>query len=49
MWKYTTANSGHSFYGRGVIPDYPISTTRQALIENTDVELAKALQLIKDN
>lgn len=49
MWKYTTANSGHSFYGRGVIPDYPISTTRQALIENTDVELSKALQLIKDN
>lgn len=49
MWKYTTANPGHSYYGRGVIPDYPTSRTRQALIENTDVELAKALELIQRN
>lgn len=49
MWKYTTANPGHSYYGRGVIPDYPTSQNQQAIIENTDVELAKALQLIDDN
>ncbi|MCB0493941.1 MAG: hypothetical protein KDC93_16165 [Cyclobacteriaceae bacterium] len=49
MWKYTTANSGHSFYGRGVIPDYRSVPTKHSLIESRDVELEKALQLIHQN
>ncbi|MEQ8364343.1 MAG: S41 family peptidase [Cyclobacteriaceae bacterium] len=47
MWKYTTANIGHPYYGRGVIPDFPIEQTRQELIENKDPEMKKALRLLQ--
>lgn len=47
MWKYTTANDGHPYFGRGVIPDFPVKQTKQELIENKDAAMAKALQLIQ--
>lgn len=49
MWMYTTANEGHSFYGRGVIPDYPIVRSPQQFIEGRDVVLEKAESLIGKN
>ncbi|MEQ9414462.1 MAG: S41 family peptidase, partial [Cyclobacteriaceae bacterium] len=47
MWKYTTANIGHPYYGRGVIPDFPVEQTRQELIENKDPVMKKALRLLQ--
>ena len=47
MWMYTTANLGHSFYGRGVIPDYPIKLTVSEFINEEDVALKEALKLMK--
>lgn len=49
MWMYTTANVGHSFYGRGVIPDYPVVASPEQFIEGKDVVLEKAEQLINRN
>ena len=49
MWMYTTANLGHSFYGRGVIPDYPIRPTISEFIKEEDVALNEALNLMKNN
>lgn len=47
MWKYTTANIGHSFPGRGVIPDYALSPTWGEYSEGKDVVLEKALALMQ--
>ncbi|MFZ1807186.1 MAG: S41 family peptidase [Cyclobacteriaceae bacterium] len=47
MWKYTTANIGHPYHGRGVMPDYPVEQTRKELLENKDAVMAKALQLMQ--
>lgn len=49
MWMYTTANIGHSFYGRGVIPDYPVVATPRQFVEGRDVVLEKAESLIRKN
>jgi C-terminal processing protease CtpA/Prc len=46
MWNYTTANLGHKFPHRGVIPDYPVFQTQQEFISNEDAAMAKALKLI---
>ncbi len=46
MWKYTTANVGHKFYGRGVIPDYSIAPSWDEFHAGTDVVLEKARELI---
>lgn len=47
MWMYTTANLGHQYYGRGVIPDYQITRNPQELISETDVVREKAINLMK--
>lgn len=47
MWKYTTANPGHKYYGRGVTPDYPIQQTKNDFLKSRDVVLDKALSLIR--
>lgn len=49
MWMYTTANVGHNFYGRGVIPDYPVVASRAEFIEGEDVMLEKAESLLRRN
>ena len=46
MWKYTTANIGHDYEGRGVIPDYPVIPTWEAYSQGVDVVLEKAKELI---
>ncbi|MCP4273696.1 MAG: hypothetical protein GY781_17350 [Gammaproteobacteria bacterium] len=48
MWKYTTANLGHQFHGRGVIPDYPVQQTLDDLINNRDAVMDKVVELIKN-
>ena len=47
MWKYTTANIGHSFPGRGVIPDYALSPTWREYSEGKDVVMEKAQELMR--
>ncbi len=47
MWKYTTANVGHTNYGRGVSPDFYIHQTPYEFLIDKDVVLDKALELIK--
>lgn len=47
MWKYTTANRGHSFYGRGVKPDYKMEPSISEFISGQDAAMNKALDLIK--
>ena len=49
MWNYTTANLGHQFPHRGVIPDYPVYQTQQEFIAHKDVVMTKALELINKN
>lgn len=48
MWNYTTANLGHEFPHRGVIPDYPIYQSQEEFIADQDVAMAKALDLINN-
>lgn len=48
MWKYTTANIGHDYKGRGVIPDFPVIPTWGAYSEGIDVVLEKAKELIEE-
>ncbi len=45
-WMYTTANVGHGFPGRGVIPDHHVRPDVQDVLAGRDVELAKALELM---
>jgi len=47
MWMYTTANIGHEFHGRGVIPDLPVQNTIDDLIQDNDPVLQKAIELFK--
>lgn len=47
MWMYTTANVGHEFHGRGVIPDFPIQYSLEDLLNDRDPVMRKALELIK--
>ncbi|GAB5523149.1 MAG: S41 family peptidase [Roseivirga sp.] len=49
MWMYTTANAGHKFYGRGVLPDYRVVASPRDFIEGKDVVLAKVEGLIGRN
>ncbi len=49
MWMYTTANIGHAYYGRGVIPNYPVVATPEEFVAGTDVVLEKAERLIRRN
>lgn len=39
MWMYTTANLGHKFKGRGVIPDHKVVPTVQQFIDGEDAVL----------
>ncbi|OEK01358.1 hypothetical protein BFP97_07440 [Roseivirga sp. 4D4] len=47
MWKYTTANLGHDYPGRGVIPDYPVVQTLNEFLSGKDAVLNKAIDLIE--
>lgn len=47
MWMYTTANVGHQFPGRGVIPDFPIQYSLEDLLNDRDPVMRRALELIK--
>ena len=49
MWMYTTANVGHAFFGRGVIPDYQIVSTWDEYASGRDLALEKAIELIVTN
>ncbi|MEO9481833.1 MAG: S41 family peptidase [Ekhidna sp.] len=46
MWMYTTANVGHAYMGRGVIPDYPVFTSWEEYVSGVDAVLEKAKSLI---
>ncbi len=46
MWMYTTANKGHPYFGRGVIPDHEIIPRIEDRLQKKDVVLEKALSLI---
>lgn len=48
MWNYTTANLGHEFSHRGVIPDYSVYQSREEFVADKDVVMAKALELIRN-
>ncbi|GAB4248622.1 MAG: hypothetical protein Tsb0034_28010 [Ekhidna sp.] len=39
MWMYTTANVGHSYQGRGVIPDYQVTPTWEQIKGEQDAEM----------
>ncbi len=47
MWKYTTANIGHTFPGQGVIPDYPVVQSLNEFLSGEDAVLNKAIDLIE--
>ncbi|WP_286756119.1 S41 family peptidase [Roseivirga sp. UBA838] len=47
MWMYTTANSGHPYHGRGVIPHNSVSYTLQQLMREEDAVMEKVKSLIK--
>lgn len=47
MWMYITANVGHDYAGRGVIPDYPISQSWEEYASGNDTALDKARSLIE--
>ncbi len=49
MWKYTTSNLGHDYYGRGAKPDLPIQQTPSEFANNVDAVLNKAKELIGKN
>lgn len=46
MWMYTTANIGHQFPGRGVIPDHEVVPTFEEYALEEDVVMKKTLELI---
>lgn len=46
MWMYTTANIGHAFPGRGVIPDYEVDQTWTEFSDEYDTVLEKVKKLI---
>ncbi|MDW3194883.1 MAG: S41 family peptidase [Cytophagales bacterium] len=48
LWKYTTANVGHPYPARGVIPDHEIIPTWDQFSNKEDVVLNKALDLIRN-
>lgn len=48
MWKYSTANAGHGYYGRGVIPDYTPIQTQKEFTDSIDATLEKAIELIRN-
>lgn len=48
LWMYTTANIGHQFTGRGVIPDHEVIPTWAQFSNEEDVVLNKAWGLIRN-
>lgn len=48
MWMYTTANVGHAYEGRGVIPDYPVTPIWEQYSNGVDVVLEKVEELIAE-
>lgn len=46
MWMYTTANIGHQYPGRGVIPDHRIIPDWSQYAQKEDVVLNKVLEII---
>lgn len=48
MWMYTTANIGHKFQGRGVMPDIPVQYTIDDIIQDRDPVMQKAMELFKN-
>lgn len=48
LWMYTTANLGHDFPGRGVIPDHLIVPTWEQYSNKEDVVMKRALELIQE-
>jgi C-terminal processing protease CtpA/Prc len=48
MWMYTTANVGHKYPSRGIIPDYGIVQTWEEFSNGYDAVLEKAKELIKN-
>ncbi|MCR9253318.1 MAG: S41 family peptidase [bacterium] len=46
MWMYTTANVGHEYPGRGVIPDHEVVPTFEEYALEEDAVMKKALELI---
>ncbi|MEQ9467122.1 MAG: S41 family peptidase [Ekhidna sp.] len=49
MWMYTTANVGHAYKGRGVIPDYLVIPTWDEYNGGLDVVMEKVEELIGKN
>lgn len=46
-FMYTTANLGHSHFGRGAPPDHPVRASVEDVLAGRDPELEKALELIR--
>lgn len=47
LWMYTTANEGHRFSGRGVIPDHAVEPMIEDILGGRDPVLAKALEVLE--
>ncbi len=47
LWMYTTANVGHHYPGRGVIPDYEVVPSWEEYESNEDVVMKRVLELIE--
>ena len=46
-WMYTTKNVGHSFFGRGVVPDHPVRPSIEDALAGRDAVFELALALIR--
>ncbi len=49
MWKYTTANLGHRYFGKGALPAYRILPTVEDKEQGQDPALEKAKMLMSEN
>ncbi len=47
-YMYVTANEGHEYEGRGVIPHHPVSPSISDVLEQRDPAMARAMELIDE-
>jgi len=49
LQKYYNYVDTSKYFGRGTMPDHPINSTVNDILNGEDIELKKALYLIKNN
>lgn len=47
-WMHLVSSSPSPIYGRGLQPDYPIRNTPKSVAEHVDIDMEKAMELIKN-